>query len=171
MYVPRILLCGDLNSFRRSTNMEVEVIGQISFIGSPECGENHLFPNPQDVLNYAPKNLHIFLDGEEISADELRKILDGVADYIVFNDVLEFGGRHNDLCSLKIFERFIPRNTLFTQARHNFYSAKNFYLLSEILRDKKISRLLDIDALFAETDFFMFPNLFPHVDGVGKNSP
>ena len=36
MYVPRILLCGDVNSFRAAANMPVEIVGQISFVGSPE---------------------------------------------------------------------------------------------------------------------------------------
>ena len=166
-YVPRILLCGDVNSFE--TDMPVEIVRKISFIGSLEIGENHLFPNPEDVLNYAPKNLRIFLDGEEISVDDLRKILDGTADYIVFEKPDEFIGRHNDLYSLKIFERFIPREILFRQARHNFYSAENFVNLSKLVRENNFFRLLDFDGLFSDTDFFMFPQLFPNVEGIVEN--
>ena len=167
-YVPRILLCGDMNSFASAADMAVEVVGQISFMGSPERGENYLFTNLEDVLAYVPEELHIFLNGEEISADDLRKILDGAADYIVFDDSGEFVARHNDLMSLKIPERFITRETLFTQARRNFFAAQNFTELSEILRSKKISRVLDVDALLANTDFFLFPALFPTVDAVAE---
>lgn len=169
MYVPRILLCGDVNSFRAAANMPVEIVGQISFVGSPERGENYIFPNPDDLAAYVPKDFHIFLNGEEISSDELRKILDGTADYIVFDDAGEYVARNNDLVSLKILGRFIPRENLFRQARHNFYTYQNLEPLAKILRDNKISRLLDVDGLFAETDFFLFMEKFPSVDGVGKN--
>ena len=170
-YVPRILLCGDLNSFLDAAgDMEVEIIGQISFTGSPESGENYVFPNPEDVLHYKPKNFHAFLNAEEITVEELRKILDGAADYIVFDSEGEYIGRYNDLYSLKFFEQFITRETLFRQARRNFYSAQNFAKLSEILRENKISRLLDADNFLYETDLFMFPEAFPKVDTIAKNS-
>ena len=99
-YVPRILLCGDVNSFQKAADMPVEIVGKISFTGSPEREENYLFTNPEDVLAYTPKDLHIFLNYKEIFADDLRKILDGAVDYIVFDNSAEFVGRHNDLCSL-----------------------------------------------------------------------
>ena len=169
-YVPRILLCGNLNSFLDAAgDMEVEIIGQISFTGSPESGENYVFANPEDALHYTPKNFHAFLNGEEITVEELRKILDGAADYIVFDKNDEYIGRHNDLYSLKFFDRFIPRETLFRQARHNFYSTRNFIKLSKLLRENKISRLLDADNFLYETDFFMFPEAFPKIDTIAKN--
>jgi len=169
-YVPRILLCGDVESFRSAAgDMAVDIIGQISFTGSPECGENYIFLNADNLAEYKPTDLHIFLNGEEISGYELRKILDGVADYIVFDNEDEFAARHNDLYSLKIFGQFISRETLFRQARHNFYLIQNLDILSKLLRDNKIFRLLDVDAFFVETDFFMFPDLFPSVDGIIKN--
>ena len=168
-YVPRVLLCGDIDSFKRAANMAVEVVGQISFTGSPERNENYFFSRQQDVSAYVPKDLHIFLNGAEISAEALRKILDGAADYVVFDNGGEFVARFNDLYALKIFDRFIPRETLFTQARHNFYSKQNFHKLSELMRDEKISRVLDVDGLFYATDFIMFPDIFPHVDALAKN--
>ena len=140
MYVPRILLCGDVNSFRAASNMTVEIVGQISFDGSPERGENYIFPNPNDVVAYVPKELHIFLNGEEISGDALRQILNGTADYIVFDDAGEYAARNNDLASLKILGQFIPREVLFRQARQNFYTYQNMEPLANILRDNKISR-------------------------------
>ncbi len=170
-YVPRILLCGDVNSFKNAVNMAVEVVGKISFIGSPERGENYIFAKAEDALAFVPKELRIFLDGAEISVDALKKILDGTADYIVFDDGRELIGRQNDLCSIRILEQVIPRETLFRQARRNFYAPSNFYSLAKILRDNKISRLLDVDALFAETDFFMFDDLFQlKIDAVNENA-
>ncbi|MBQ3727525.1 MAG: DUF4422 domain-containing protein [Selenomonadaceae bacterium] len=168
-YIPRILLCGELSSFTEAAaDMAVEVVGKISFTGSPERGENFLFPKPKDLLAFKPKDLHIFLDGKEISAEELRKILSGTADYIVFDDKNEFAVRYNDLFSLKIFDQFIPRETLFHQARKNFHSDQNLLNLSKIVREKNFSRLLDADGLFRETDFFMLYESFPKVEGVVK---
>ena len=168
-YVPRVLLCGDVNSFQNAANMAVEVVGKISFIGSAERGINPIFAKAEDAMAYVPEDLHIFLDGVEISVDALKKILDGTADYIVFDDGKEFIGRYYDLNSLRIAEQVIVRENLFRQARRNFYAPSNFFGLAKILRDNKISRLLDVDALFAETDFFMFAEKFPNVDAVGQN--
>ncbi len=168
-YIPRILLCGDLKSFCDAADMEVEIVGQISFTGSPESGERHIFPNYENALTYVPKNFHVFLNGAEISVDELKKILDGAADYIVFDNVKEFIERFNDLYTLKIFGRFISREILFRQARHNFYVNQNFIELSKILHENKISKLLDVDAFFYETDIFMFEKMFPKTDAIAKN--
>ncbi len=166
-YVPRILLCGA--AWRE--DMAVEVVGRIAFTGSPERGENYLFAKAEDLAAYVPKDLRIFLDGAEISADNLRGLLDGKADYIVFENADEFCGRYNDLTSLKIADRFITAETLLTQARHNFYSPTNMQTLADILRDNKLARVLDLDGLFAETDYFLKPDLFPTVDAVGNFAP
>lgn len=166
-YVPRILLCGDVNSFQSAAgDMAVEIIGEISFTGSAERGENFIFVRHDCMDYYKPSEIKIFLNGAEISADELRKLLDGAVDYIVFDDARNFIGRRNDLHSLGLAERYITRENLFRQARHNFYSAKNLETLSEILRDNKISSLLDVDGIFHETDYFMLPEKFPTVEGV-----
>ena len=154
-YIPRILLCGDIDSFRQTANMDVEIVGQISFTGATERGENYIFPNPEYLAAYVPGEIRIFLDGAEISADDLRKILNGTADYIVF-DSTELIGRQNELYYLNIAEQAIPCETLFRQARRQFYSYINFLTLKKILREEKFSTLLDVDAAFAETDLFLF---------------
>ena len=154
-YIPRILLCGDIDSFRRAANMDVEIVGQISFTGAIERGENYIFVEPEDLAAYVPGEIRIFLDGAEISADELRRILNGTADYIVF-DSAELVGRQNELYYLNIAEQAIPCETLFRQVRRQFYSYINFLTLKKNLREEKFSTLLDVDAAFAETDLFLF---------------
>lgn len=169
-YVPRILLCGDLNSFRHAAaDMQVDIVGQISFTGAAERGENFLFATVQDLEAYVPKDFRIFLDGKEISADTLRNILDGAADYIVFDDGGEIIGRRNELHALKLSGRLLTRETLFRQARRNFFAHENFPTLARFLRDNQISHVLDLDALFAETGLFMFPEMFPRTDAVCKS--
>ncbi len=170
-YVPRILLCGDVESFRSAADdMAFDIVGQISFTGSAERGENFVFSRHNFMDYYKPGEIKIFLNGTEISTDKLKEILNGTADYIVFDKDADFIGRRNDLHSLGLAERYITRKNLFRQARHNFYSCKNFELLPKIFRDNKISRLLDVDGLFYDTDFFMFPEKFPNVEGVIKNT-
>ena len=166
-YVPRILLCGDVESFLNAAgDMAVDIVGQISFTGSAERGENFVFSRHHFMDYYKPSEIKIFLNGTEISADELRKILDGAADYIILDQNAEFIGRRNDLHSLGLAERYITRDNLFRHARHNFYSYQNMELLAKILQDNKISRLLDVDGLFYDTDYFLFPEKFPHVEGI-----
>ena len=168
-YVPRILLCGEVSSFQAAADMEVDIVGKISFSGSPERGENYIFANPADVHAFKPKDLRIFLDGAEISLDALKKILDGTADYIVFDNSGEFIGRSNDLHASGIIDQLITCETLFRQARRQFYSLQNFVTLAKILRGNKISRLLDVDAALADTDFFMLAEKFPTVDAVAES--
>lgn len=166
-YVPRILLCGDVESFRNAAgDMAVDIVGQISFTGSAERGENFVFSRHHFMDYYKPGEIKIFLNGTEISADALRKILDGTADYIVLDRNEEFIGRRNDLHSLGLAERYITRDNLFRQARHNFYSTQNMELLAKILHGNEISNVLDVDGIFYETDYFLFPEKFPRVEGV-----
>lgn len=168
-YVPRILLCGDESSFRAAANFPVEIVGKISFSGSAERGENYIFPRAEDALAYVPKELHIFLNGAEISIDDLRKILDGAADDIVFDSDAEYIGRINDLHSSKIIDQVIPQETLFRQARRQFYSYQNFLTLANLVRENNFARLMDYDAFFIETDFFMLADSFPQVDAVAES--
>ena len=168
-YVPRILLCGDLNSFAAAaTDMKFELVGEISFTGAAERGENFLFASDADCETYQPKDFRIFLNGEEISISALRKILNGTADYIVFDNSVEFIGRYNELYALKILEQSITRETLFRQARRNFYSYTNFPTLVNLFREKNFSRLFDLDGFFAESGFDMLPDFFPTTDTLGK---
>lgn len=168
-YLPRILLCGNVNSFRQAANMNFELVGQISFTGAAERGEFLIFPAGVDMSEYSTEDFRVFLNGEEISVDTLRKILDGTADYIVFDNDGEFIARYNELYALGFTERFITRDNFFRQARHNFYSYQNFLKLADFIRENKLSSLLDLDGFFAETDFFLFDEPLPIVDAVATN--
>ena len=152
MYTPRILLCG---SVKKSLPANVEVVGQISFRGAAERG---ILTIPSDIkyLEQMPLNaadFQIFLDGAEISFDTLRKILDGAADYIVFDDGNELLIRFNELCQLGLRDRFITCESLLRYAADNFYSVTNAKALVKILRDCDIARLFDADFFFAKNDF------------------
>ena len=160
LFVPRILLCGDEKNF---SGLKVQIVGKISFKGAAERDEVFLFQTLEDLnkLPFDEKSFQIFLDGEEISVGALKKILDGAADYIVFDDGNELICRFNELYRLGLRDRFLTRETLLTYAAENFYSPQNVMKLGELLRDLKISRLLDADTFLAKNDlaYVNFPTV------------
>ena len=169
MFVPRVLLCGDVKNF---SDLKLEIVGKISFTGAAERGEFFFFTNVEDLdaLPFDEKNFKIFLDGREIFVDALKKILDGAADYIVFENSGELIFRFNELYRLGLQDRFITRETLKNYAAENFYSLQNVINFCELLRRLKISRLLDVDAFLAKNDLVYVAN-FPSVEvhAVDKN--
>ena len=116
MYVPRILLCGDRENFlQRIGDMKVDIVGQVSFKGAVERGEATFFSQFAIVEGDRPKELkdfHVFLDGVEISTDDLKKIMDETANYIVFNGVNEIIVRYDEFILLGL-ETKISRHKLF----------------------------------------------------------
>ena len=156
MYTPRILLCGDLQNFLAATQERaIEVVGRISFRGAAERG-NLTIPSDVDYLERQPLNadeFQIYLNGAEISFDDLRGLLDGAADYIVFDDANEMLARFNELYRLGLRDKFITRDTLLRYAADNFYSVMNNKSLVKILRDGDFVHVFDADFFFAKNDF------------------
>ena len=174
MYVPRILLCGDRENFlQRIGDMKVNIIGQVSFKGAFERGEATFFS--QFILTSdRPKELkdfHVFLDGVEISTDDLKKIMDETANYIVFNTVNEIIVRYDEFILLDLAGQIITTQTLLKYARDNFYSMDNVVLFIESLIRLKISRLLDVDNYFAKNNiFYAWLNPAVEIEAIDKNS-
>ena len=170
MFVPRILLCGDPKNF---LDAKVEVIGQISFRGAAERGKFFLFTDLKDLNNlpFDETDFQIFLDGRKISCDALKRILDGTADYIVFEDDEEFICRFNELYRLGLLDRFITRKNLIRHAADNFFSLQNVMDLNKIFNRLKISHLLDADNFLAKNNLFCTSNFHAiKIDAVDKNS-
>ena len=156
MYTPRILLCGSLKKY---LNINLEVVGQISFKGAAERGTLTI-PSDIDYLERQPLNagdFQIFLNGAEISFDDLRGLLDGAADYIVFEDSGELLARFSELCQIGLRDRFITLESLLRYAADSFYSVANAKNLVNLLRDNDITRLFDADFFFAKNDFVCTP--------------
>ena len=168
MYTPRILLCGELKNIPNA-----KIIGRITFKGAAERGEFFLFRSLKDLdsLPFDEASFKIFLNEEEIAVDDLKKILDGAADYIVFEDSNELTCRSNELYKLGLHDRFITRETLMKYAADNFFSLQNATNLGKLLRQLNISRLLDADIFLAKNDLLYVMN-FPAVEvyAVDKNS-
>ena len=165
MYRPRILLCGNVKTF---SDKSFEVIGQIKFTGAAERGE-FIIPAHVTAANNFTLNdgdFKIFIDGAEISADMLRKILNGAADYIVFESHDEFLSRFRELYALKIIDRVITMPTLLNYAADNFFSLNNAVQIFNLIHALKVPRTLDIDGYFAKNDYYMFPDLNSKIAGV-----
>lgn len=164
MYKPRILLRG------REENLSgVEVVGKISFRGAAERGE-FIVPASAAAAESFKLNagdFRIFIDGEEISADELKKILDGAADYIVFESHDEFLLRFRELYALKIIDRVVTLPTLTNYATDNFFSLNNAVQIFNLIHALKLPRTLDVDGYFAANDYYMFPDFKSKIAGVG----
>ena len=166
MYTPRVLLCGNLKKFLAATNgRTIYIVGKISFKGAAERGE-FIVPNNADVANKFTLNeadFKIFLDGAEISADNLRGLLDGKADYIVIENHDEYLFRFRELYALKLIDRVITVPTLLTYATDNFFALNNAVQIFNLIRQL---RVLDADAFFERNDYYMFPDANHKIAGV-----
>ena len=172
MYTPRILLCGNEKTFLREVDgRNVDIIGRIRFKGAAERGQFVMPAHKTAADNFTLNegDFRIFLDGDEISADALRKILDGQADYIVIENHDEFLFRFRELYALKLIERVVTVPTLLTYARDGFFSLDNAIQLFNLIHASKFARVLDFDGYFAANDYHMFPDLNRKIDGIVRD--
>ena len=163
MYKPRILLRGNSEHF-----LNAKIVGKISFSGAAERGE-FIVPAHADAANnftLAENDFKIFIDGAEISADTLRKILNGAADYIVFESHDEFLLRFRELYALKVIDQVITVPTLLNYAADNFFALNNAIQIFNLIHGLKVPRTLDVDGYFAKNDYYMFPDLNSKIAGV-----
>ena len=146
----------------------VEVVGRISFRGAPERGEFIIPANAKfaDAYKLKPDDLGIFLDGAEISFDNLRGLLDGAADYIVFEDRDEYLMRFRELYALKLIDRVVTVPTLLIYAAKSFFSLNNAVQIFNLIHALKLPRTLDFDGFFAANDYHMFPDINHKIAGV-----
>lgn len=162
MYIPRILLCGNLKNF---SNLNLEVVGLIKFRGAAERGEFIVPTNAAtaDKFTLDEKSFKIFLNGAKISVDNLRGILDGAADYIVIENHDEYLARFRELYALKLIDRVITVPTLLNYAKENFFSLNNAVQIFNLIRAQKV---LDADGYFIKNDYYMFPDLNHKISGI-----
>lgn len=161
MYIPRIFLCGQCN-------VAAQIVGRLKFVGAAERGE-FIFPaNATAAENFTLKagDFKIFLDGAEISADELRGLLNGFADYVVFASADEFLMRFRELYALGIIDQVVTAETLTTYATKNFFAVANAGKIFNAIHALKIPRTLDVDGYFAANDYQMFPGLGAKIEGI-----
>lgn len=169
MYIPRIFLCGSMKKFLSATQgRAVEIVGRISFKGAAERGEFIMPANAEFANAYKLKSgdFRIFLDGAEISFDNLRGLLDSAADYIVIADHDEYLFRFRELYALKLIDRVVTVPTLLNYAAGGFFSLNNAVQIFNLIHALKLPRTLDFDGFFAANDYHMFPDLNHKIAGV-----
>ena len=169
MYLPRILLCGSVKKFLAAAQgRAIKVVGRISFKGAAERGEfvmpaNAAFAN---AVKLKPDDFRIFLNGAEISVANLRGLLDGAADYIVFEDHDAYLMRFRELYALKLIDRVVTAQTLLRHATDNFFSPDNAVQIFNLIHALKLPRTLDADGFFAKNDYHMFPDMKSKIAGI-----
>ena len=163
MYTSRILLCGNSKNFSSA-----KVVGRIKFRGAIERGEFIVPLNAAEADSFKLNDgdFQIFLNGAEISVDELRKILDGAADYIVFENHEEYLLRFRELYALNMIDRVITLPTLLNYAADNFFSLNNAIQIFNLIHALKLPRTLDVDGFFAKNDYYMFPDFSSKIAGI-----
>ena len=171
MYIPRILLCGNVKNFLREFNRPVEIVGRIRFKGAAERGEFIMPAHKTAADNFTLKtgDFRIFLDDEEISVADLQKILDGSVDYIVTENHGEFLARFRELYVLKLIDRVVTVPTLLNYARDGFFSLGNAVQIFNLIHAQNFARVLDFDGYFAANDYHMFPDMNRKIDGIVRD--
>lgn len=162
MYIPRIFLCGNVKNF---LNLKVKIVGLIKFKGAAERGE-FIVPNNAAVANNFKLNAEdfkIFINGVEISIENLRGLLENSADYIVFENHDEYLARFRELYALKLIDRVITVPMLLNYAADNFFSLNNAIQIFKLIHGQ---RILDVDGYFIKNDYYMFPDLNHKIAGV-----
>ena len=148
-YVPRVLICGDVEEFKEKIgNKPAEIVGQIKY---------------EKTGDY----VKLFFGEQSLTGKDIKSLLDGVADYLIFTNVFDYG------C---YFEKF-PRNTqvisleAFIKKFHsNFFSVEVWFLLKKLLSQiKNAERVLDFDAFFAKSGFHTKGDFNATIEGITDN--
>ena len=72
IYIPRVLICGDVEDFKKKIGSKpVEIVGQIKFDKTDD-------------------DINLFFGEQNLTKDDITKLLDGSAEYLIFVDTLEF---------------------------------------------------------------------------------
>ena len=171
-YIPRVLLCGNVKKFLDETRgRDVDIVAKISFNGAAERGE-FVVPGNASVADSFTLNdgdFKIFINGAEISVGNLRGLLNGSADYIVFTSRDEFLLRFRELYALKLIDRAVTVPTLMIYATNGFFSLNNDVKIFNLIHALNLPRTLDVDGCFAANDYQMFPDMNLRLEGVVEN--
>ena len=169
MYIPRILLCGNVKKFLDETRgRDVDIVAKISFNGAAERGEFVVPGNAHFADNFTLNDgdFKIFINGAEISADNLRGLLNGAVDYIVFTSRDEFLLRFRELYALKLIDYAVTVSTLMIYATNGFFSLNNAVQIFNLIHALNLPKTLDVDGYFSANDYQMFPDMNSRLEGV-----
>ena len=148
-YIPRVLICGDVEEFRKKIgDKPAEIVGQVIF---QKIGDD----------------VKLFFDGQSLTDDDIKKLLDGTADYLVFVDALElhYYRKKSSLNFCVISVEFFARNF-----HDGFFSYNAFNLLRSLLNKRKDSGLvLDFDRYLVKSNYHTLQDFNIEFDCIAEN--
>ena len=137
-YVPRVVVCGDVEAFQKKIgNKPAEVVGRI---------------------NFKEKNF---------TADDIKNLLEGAAEYLIFTDDLEL---YNYLEKFPKHRQVMSAEG-FAKINHDgFFSIEMRQHIGGLLNQKKFSgRVLDFDCFFGKSNFHTRGQLEVELEGFAEN--
>ncbi len=149
-FVPRILIAGDEELARNSIgDKPCEILGTLK-------------------LNFFNdfKSLQIFSGEKALTLEDLKNILTGTADYIVFTDINEFVKCFAFLAGLGQGGQLVSLNTFTEKIHDEFFSTMNVSYFFVALKESKAKSLLDFDAFLAKNDLRIFKPVNCEIDCV-----
>ena len=149
IYVPRILVCGDIEEFRKNFgNKPAEIVGQI-------------------ILQKTTDDVKLFVGERILTNEDIFQLLDGIAEYLIFNDEMDLNFY---LKKFKANTQIMSVKTFVRKVYNGFFSFDIFLRLENLLNKESFRRVLDFDSFFAESDFRMSTFGFNvEVDCVAEN--
>ena len=133
VYIPRVLVCGSVEEFRKKIgDRPAEVVGQV-------------------IFQMIGDDVKLFFYGQSLTDEDIKKLLDGTADYLVFVDNFElhYYRKKFSLNFCVISVEFFVRNF-----HDGFFSYNAFNLLRGLLNTRKDSVLvLDFDRYFIKSNY------------------
>ncbi|MBE8949499.1 MAG: DUF4422 domain-containing protein [Quinella sp. 3Q1] len=132
IYVPRVLVCGSVEDFRKKIgNKPAQVVGQI-------------------IFKMTGSDVKLFFSERSLTADDIKNLLDGAAEYLIFNDALDF---YYYCRKFPLNRQAMTAETFAKKIHGGFFTTEILILLESLLEAKNFSCVLDFDAFFAESDF------------------
>ena len=146
-YVPRVLVCGNVEVFNEKIGKPAEVVGQINFMKSGD-------------------DVKLFFGERDLNGEDIKNLLDGAAEYLIFTedmelyDYLEKFPQNYQVMSAEAFAKMNP---------DGFCSMDMLMLLGDLLNQKNFSgRVLDFDCFFGKGNFYTRGNLEVELDGIAE---
>ena len=109
IYIPRVLICGDVEDFKKKIGSKpVEIVGQIKFDKTDD-------------------DINLFFGEQNLTKDDITKLLDGSAEYLIFVDTLEF---YYHLKKFPHNAQVMSVVSFAKQIHDGFFSEKMFFICS-----------------------------------------
>ncbi|MBR0287534.1 MAG: DUF4422 domain-containing protein [Selenomonadaceae bacterium] len=132
IYIPRVLICGDIGDFRKNFgDKPAEIVGQV-------------------ILSKTDDDVKLFLGERALTNEDIIQMLDGMAEYLIFVDDLDF---YYYLGKFSPNSQVMTAKTFAKKIHDMFFTQEQFFLLEGLLDYKNFKHVLDLDCFLAKSDF------------------